>query len=100
VVERLSDILNKEAEKSQGALKSCQLVQLWGGVVDERVKKNTEPVKVRNRVLYVTAKTPAWAQELSFLKKEIIEKFNRRAGEEAIRDVRFKSGDGETGWQK
>lgn len=94
MVEKLSEILNKEAEKTQGALKSCRLVQLWEMVIDERVKKNTEPVKVRNRVLYVNAKTSAWAQELSFLKREIIEKFNRKAGEEAIRDVRFKSGMG------
>jgi predicted nucleic acid-binding Zn ribbon protein len=55
------------------------------------VGRHTEAVKIRNRVLYVSTSTSTWAHELSFIKKEIIKKFNARAGEEAIRDIRFKS---------
>jgi predicted nucleic acid-binding Zn ribbon protein len=53
------------------------------------VGKQTEAVRMKNGILYVATTSSTWAQELSFLKKEIIKKFNQRAGEEAIRDIRF-----------
>ena len=88
---RLVDILDGLDGAMAGAVKSCRLISLWGEVVDGRVKKHAEAVKIRNRVLYVATSSSAWAQELTYLKREIIKKFNEKAGEEAIRDIRFKS---------
>jgi predicted nucleic acid-binding Zn ribbon protein len=92
VTKRLSEILNEMEAGVGRTVKACGLLSLWKRVVDERVGKQTEAVKIRNRTLYVVARSAAWAHELSFLKSEIIEKFNEQAGEEAIRDIKFRSG--------
>lgn len=87
---KLAEILEGMDMGVGRAVKVCELLSLWDQVVDERVGRHTEAVKIRNRILYVSTSTSTWANELSFIKKEIIKKFNARAGEEAIRDIRFK----------
>ena len=92
--QKLQSILTQLSGGVSTVLKNCELLSLWPQVVDERAGKNTEPVKIKNRTLYVAAASPAWAQELSFLKREIINKFNLMAGEDVIADIRFKSAEG------
>ena len=92
MTERLSEILEGIEAGFGRTVKACRLLSLWDRVVDDRVGRQTEAVKIRNRVLYVRAASPAWAQELSFLKCEIIKKFNSEAGKEAILDIKFKAG--------
>ena len=92
MAQKLAEILEGLGTGVGAAIKTCGLISLWSRVVDERVGKHTEAIKIRNRILYINTSTSAWAQELSFLKKEIIEKFNQVAGQEVIRDIRFKAG--------
>jgi predicted nucleic acid-binding Zn ribbon protein len=75
-------------------IRGGEAVALWNRAVDERVGKNSEAIKIVNRTLHVSTASPAWAQELAFLKPEIIKKFNQLAGEELIRDIRFKAAGG------
>jgi predicted nucleic acid-binding Zn ribbon protein len=90
VAVKLADVLKGMSNGGVGAtVKTCEFLSLWNKVVDERVGKQTEAVKIRNRVLYVVTRSPAWAQELSFLKGDIIKKFNAAAGAEVIQDIRF-----------
>lgn len=91
MVQKLADIFRTMDEGVGRTLSNCQLIGLWAEVIDERVRKNTEPIKIRNRTLYVSTSSSTWAQELSFFKRELIQKFNAKAGREAIRDIRFKS---------
>ena len=84
---KLSDIFEKMAR----TVKACSSLSLWKEIVDERISNNTDAIKISNQTLFVSTSTPVWAQELSYLKKEMIIKFNERAGEEIIRDIRFKS---------
>ncbi len=86
---RLADILGSMHSEVGKTLKLCNLLTIWDEVVDERVSKHTEAVKIRSGILYVYTSSSAWAQELSFLKGPIVEKFNLVAGEEVIRDIRF-----------
>lgn len=88
---RLADILGTIDTGIGKTVKACSYLSLWQEIVDERIGKNTEAVKLNNHILFVSTSTPVWAQELSFLKTEMIKKFNARAGEEAIKDIRFKS---------
>lgn len=91
MTEKLGNILE---EVSLPLIKNCRILSLWPQVVDERVKKNTEAIKIMNRTLYISTSSPVWAQELSFLKREIIKKFNQEAGEEVISDIKFKAMEG------
>ena len=70
----------------------CNLLSLWESVVDEQVGRHTSATKIRNKTLYVSTSSSTWAQELSFLGREIIEKFNEKAGKEVICDIKFRSG--------
>ncbi len=89
---RLSEILPDLGEGVARTIKLCGLLECWEKVAGERVRKQTEAVKIRNRTLFVNTTSPAWAQELNFLKQEFIAKFNAAAGEDAINDIRFRSG--------
>jgi predicted nucleic acid-binding Zn ribbon protein len=91
VTEQVGEIFLKINGNLGGLVQNCRLLELWAQVVDERVARNTEPVKISNRTLHIATKTPVWAQELSFLKRQIIQKFNDKAGIEVISDIRFKS---------
>jgi predicted nucleic acid-binding Zn ribbon protein len=92
VAQKLSEILAGIEHGAGNTIGTCRLLSLWKRVVDERVGRQTEAVKIRNRVLYVSTSSPAWAQELSFLRPEMVKKFNAEAGKEAIRDIRFRAG--------
>jgi predicted nucleic acid-binding Zn ribbon protein len=89
MIKRIAEIIEQENINFCGVIKACNLLSLWERVVDERVRKHTEAVKIKNQVLYVSASSPAWAQELNFLKKRMIDKFNSAAKEEAITDIKF-----------
>lgn len=87
--ESLQNILGTQNENLGSALEICKLMALWPQVVDERVGKHTEPIKISNKIMYVSTSSAAWAQELSYLKKEIVEKFNQKAGKPVLYDIRF-----------
>ncbi|MFC1540669.1 DciA family protein [Candidatus Margulisiibacteriota bacterium] len=92
MTEKLARILECMEIGAGKAIQICGLLSLWPKVVDERVGRNTEALKIRNNVLYVGTSSSAWAQELTFLKKGFMEKFNEAAGRTAIKDIRFKAG--------
>ena len=89
--EKLQEIFGRLDNGIVLAVRNCQLTALWGEIVDERVSKNSEAIKISHRTLYVSTTSPVWAQELSFLKRAIITRFNDRAGEEVITDIKFKA---------
>jgi predicted nucleic acid-binding Zn ribbon protein len=91
MTEKLGNILLNLENSGSAVVESCRILNLWSEVVDEQVGKNTEAVKIKNQVLYVSTSSSVWAQELSFLKKEIIKKINEKAGKEVVKDVRFKA---------
>ncbi|MBN3033116.1 MAG: DUF721 domain-containing protein [Candidatus Saganbacteria bacterium] len=95
--EQLLEIFSRLDEKVGRAIRNCRLTALWPQVVDERVSRNTEAVKLVNRTLYIATASPVWAQELTFLKPAIIKRFNERAGAEVVSDIKFKAGSGHGG---
>ncbi|MFH1826465.1 MAG: DUF721 domain-containing protein [bacterium] len=92
MAKRLAEIFKGLGYGAGQTIKLCEWLSLWSEVVDERVGRHTEAIKISNRTLYVSTTSSAWAQELTFLKKDIVEKFNERAGQEVIYDIRFRAG--------
>ena len=91
MAEKIGEVFRQIEGGLGGLLQNCRLLELWGEVVEDNIARNTEPVKISNRTLHVAARTAVWAQELTFLKRQIIQKFNERAGRDAINDIRFKT---------
>ena len=89
--QQIAEIFGRLDDGLVRTVRNCQLVNIWSQVVDEKISRNTEAVKIANYTLYVSTSSAVWAQELSFLKKTIIARFNDKAGEEAIRDIKFKA---------
>jgi predicted nucleic acid-binding Zn ribbon protein len=64
----------------------------WDEVVGEHVAKVTQPDFVRDGVMFVVIKNSVWANELQFLKKDLISKLNGHAGSVVIKEIIFKVG--------
>jgi predicted nucleic acid-binding Zn ribbon protein len=60
----------------QGPMAEYYLKQHWAEVVGEQIASHTQPVQIRFHKLYLSIDSPAWMQELAFLKSELLEKVN------------------------
>ena len=69
---------------------TCLLV--WDEVVGEQVAAAAQPEFVKDGQLFVTTKSPVWANELTFYKSDMIARLNRRVGGSVLKDIIFKSG--------
>jgi len=66
---------------------------VWAEVVGESIAAATQVISVDHGVLRVSAKSAAWAQELGFLRLELLARLNRRLGAPAtqpfVREIHF-----------
>jgi hypothetical protein len=95
MVVQLKEILDKILEGNQGiprASRELKISSAWGKVNLSGVAQNSSPDKLVGGVLYINAKNSAWAQQINLLKPEIILKLNTLIGEQAIKDIRLKTG--------
>lgn len=68
-------------------LKKYNAMVIWPQVVGEKIANVTCPLRFENQKLYVRVKTPAWRNELVYLKPQIIENLNREIGEQVVDDI-------------
>ncbi len=64
-------------------------VEAWPALVGPRVALRTRAVAFRDGTLHVEVEGSAWMQELSYLKRELVQRINQELGGEHVRDVRF-----------
>lgn len=90
----LSSIIDKTLMDRRIAhrLKEAAALLIWDDVVGQKISEATEVENVRDGILFVKTKSPAWSNELAFYKKEIISKLNDKLQENVIKDVRFIAG--------
>lgn len=62
---------------------------VWEDVVGARVAKAASADNIREGTLFVTCRTGTWANELTFMKADIIAKLNVRLGGKFVKDIRF-----------
>jgi predicted nucleic acid-binding Zn ribbon protein len=79
----------KPAEKR---LEEGKIWLVWDTVVGEQIAAKARPVCFRDGVLTVAVANSPWMQQLTFLKKGILEKLNERLGRELVRDIYLKAG--------
>lgn len=90
----ISDLLaaafhGKPAEKR---LKEGKIWLIWDAAVGPQIAGRARPVGFRDGVLTVAVANAPWMQQLTFLKKGMIEKLNERLGCELVRDIYLKAG--------
>lgn len=70
-------------------LKRHEVPTLWEEVVGEKIAKVTRAREVRDGRLFVEVESSAWRNELFYMKEEIVQHLNKRAGEQVIHDIIF-----------
>jgi hypothetical protein len=77
-----------------GRLSEYRILGQWERTVGGVIASHARPVSVRGSRLFLAVDSPAWMQQLSLLKPEIIEKVNRGLGrKDAIREIALNLGE-------
>ena len=83
----ISDLLNNvKKRKGIGENKIFEYLFECAGKI---IEKEITPVRIENKIMVISVSTPAWMNELSFLKEKIIRCINKKAGSEMIKDIRM-----------
>lgn len=76
-----------KARGLQGRLSEYRILGKWEKTMGPVIARHAHPLSVRGPKLYLAVDSPAWMQQLSLLKPEIIEKVNAGLGRETIREI-------------
>jgi predicted nucleic acid-binding Zn ribbon protein len=71
-------------------LDQYRVFDVWDEVVGEQVAKVARPERLHNGVLTVAVSNAPWRAELTFRKREILEKIRERLASDGITDIRFR----------
>jgi hypothetical protein len=78
----------------EGLEQRQQIRRVWEAVVPPALRGRTRLLEVRRKELWVEVSASAWAQELQFLKPEILAALDQALSPGTIRDLRFRVGEG------
>ena len=77
---------------TEKCLKEGSIWLVWDSAVGKQIASRARPVSFRAGTLTVTVTSAPWMQQLTFLKKGIMEKLNALLGDELVRDIYLKAG--------
>ena len=83
----LKKLIKKEGLENE--INQQKAIDLWGDVVGQKIRENTEPVEVQFGVMIIKVKNSVWKQELQFQKEDMIKSLNKKLTKTTIRDLRF-----------
>ena len=92
---KMGDFLPKvlKSKKLAVDILDYRITDVWYRAVGLQISAQTIPVKLKNHTLHVNVSTPAWMQQLHFMKQEILEKVNTEWGNDGIKNIHFAIGD-------
>lgn len=89
----LQDVLRR-AESSYPD-RSHRVWEVWDAAVGPDVAARSRPLSLRSGRLTVAVESPAWMQQLSFLREAMRDAVNRAIGETLVREVRLRIAEAE-----
>ena len=94
----LRDVLSEICHRwgIEKKIKEYSAMSQWSQVVGERIADKARPTGVENGRLFVHVDSSSWRNELTFMKKEIMDKLNRTVGTPVIQDIVFSGRKGAT----
>ncbi len=81
--------------KQKGLIKKVRqysIFDIWKDIVGEMIAEKATPAKMAGDSLVVFTKNAAWANELSFMKDQILKKIKEALPDSEIKDIRFIAG--------
>ena len=93
-MQKISGILNRLLKQYglEGKLIEYTIAEKWEDIAGKIIASHTYPAGLHHRILYVIVDSSVWLQELTFYKKDLIEKVNNHFGKNIIKDIHFKTG--------
>ncbi len=76
----------------ESKLKEQTCILVWDEVVGERISAAAQPEFIRDGRLFAVAKSSVWANELNYLKADIIANLNARVAGNVVKEIVFKAG--------
>ena len=73
-------------------IEELKVLNSWREVVGEKIYKHSRPLSIKKGLVFVKVDNSGWLAELTYLKEKIISEFNKREGEEIIKDIYFRLG--------
>jgi hypothetical protein len=94
-LQRIDSILEKTLKKHHIPLKmeDRRLQDAWLRAVGSKIAAQTKPDCIKKAILFIKVANSAWLQQLHFMKREIIEKFNDLHQTEPVQDIFFAIGE-------
>jgi predicted nucleic acid-binding Zn ribbon protein len=78
------------SEKGYSSIcKEYDVVAKWNEIAGPRLANVTECSRLENSVLYVKVASAPWRQEISYLKRQLLDKITEVTGCKTIRDIVF-----------
>jgi predicted nucleic acid-binding Zn ribbon protein len=97
-LDRLSHTLGSmlKARGLGSRLSEYRVFGQWEASVGPAIARHAQPQALRGKKLTLIVDSPAWMQQLSLLKPELMEKVNRTLGKEAVTDITLRIGEVES----
>jgi predicted nucleic acid-binding Zn ribbon protein len=91
-IQDISSILDDYVSDSElgKKLKKFSIFNHWEDIVGKEINRKTRPQKLFKGILYIYVSDPGWANELSMMSEQLIERINSFIGEKIISQLRFK----------
>jgi len=91
-IQSLGDALNMLMQSLgiEKQVEQYKIFDIWNEVVGQQVAKVAQPERLQNGVLIVTVNNAPWRAELTFRKKEILEKIHEKTNSQSIVDIKFR----------
>jgi len=77
----------------EGRLSEYRIHGQWEKSVGPGIAAHAQPVAFRGKKLTLSVDSPAWLQQLSLLKPELIEKLNKNLGGKVVSDITLRIGE-------
>ena len=90
----ITEVLGKSAGRSSMADKFRRygLWNRWPELVGSEVASHSQPARWQGNTLVVRVEHPAWIQELTYLKPQMIESIKEKLPKTPIKEIRFEVG--------
>src|SRR5262245_57693180 len=92
--QRLGSVVSKVYPANEPEqLQAIRAFRWWEKVVPPRVARNARPVRLRRGTLTIHVTNSTWAQELSYLRPQLLASIQRGAPEAKIKELQIRVGE-------
>lgn len=82
----LKGYVRESSKNATGGL--MHVIEIWEKGIDQSIAENSKPDSLRNGVLTLKVLSPAWSQQILFLKKNLIKIINSGLDTEIVNDIK------------